>query len=197
MPVYKTINIATTGEFKDRGSKFLGYAFPSSTIETCKLHLAGVKKIHPKASHHCFAWRLGYDGNQFRASDDGEPSGSAGRPILNAIQSFELSDIIVVVVRYFGGSLLGVPGLINAYKSATETALEQALIIEKHVEKRIFIEFDYTVLNEVMMVVRSLNLNIYHQEQLLFCRFDIGIKVEEEILALKMLTDIRGVSVVN
>jgi putative IMPACT (imprinted ancient) family translation regulator len=90
-----------------------------------------------------------------------------------------------------------VPGLINAYKSATETALEQALIIEKHVEKRIFIEFDYTVLNEVMMVVRSLNLNIYHQEQLLFCRFDIGIKVEEEILALKMLTDIRGVSVVN
>ena len=197
MPVYKTINIATTGEFKDRGSKFLGYAFPSSTIETCKLHLVGVKKIHPKASHHCFAWRLGYDGNQFRAADDGEPSGSAGRPILNAIQSFELSDIIVVVVRYFGGSLLGVPGLINAYKSATEASLQHSVFVEKYVEKRFFIEFDYTVLNEVMMVVRNLNLTIYQQEQLLFCRFDIGVKVEDEISALKMLTDIRGVTIVE
>jgi uncharacterized YigZ family protein len=197
VPLYKTIKIATTGEFKDRGSKFLGYAFPSSSIETCKLHLAEVKKIHPKASHHCFAWRLGFDGNQFRAADDGEPSGSAGRPILNSIQSFELSDIIVVVVRYFGGSLLGVPGLINAYKSATEAALALAVFIEKHVEKRFFIEFDYTVLNEVMMVIRNLNLTIYQQEQLLFCKFDLGVKVEDELLALKMLTDIRGVSLVN
>lgn len=197
MPVYKTINIATTGEFKDRGSKFLGYAFPSSTIESCKLHLAGVKKIHPKASHHCFAWRLGYDGSQFRAADDGEPSGSAGRPILNSIQRFELSDVIVVVVRYFGGSLLGVPGLINAYKTTTEAALQFAVFVEKYVEKRFFIEFDYTVLNEVMMVVRNLNLTIYQQEQLLFCRFDIGVKVEDGILAIKMLTDIRGVTIVQ
>ena len=195
MPVYKTILTSTTGEFKDRGSKFIGFAFPTASIESAKFHLAAIKKLHPKASHHCFAWRMGFDGNQFRAADDGEPSGSAGRPILNCLQSLELSDVIVIVVRYFGGSLLGVPGLINAYKTAAENALQYAVVIDTFVEKKFGIEFDYTVLNEVMMVIRNLHLTIYHQEQLLFCRFDLGVKVEEEANAIQMLTAIRGVVV--
>ncbi|HEY8971071.1 MAG TPA: YigZ family protein, partial [Puia sp.] len=113
---YYTIEKEATAEFKDRGSKFIGYAIPVSSVDEFKEKLNEVKKLHPKATHHCFAYRLGLDGNVFRVSDDGEPSGSAGRPILGQIDSKELVNVLVVVVRYFGGTLLGVPGLINAYK---------------------------------------------------------------------------------
>src|SRR5712671_5172305 len=115
---YYTIEKDGTAEFKDRGSKFIGYAFPISSVDGFKEKLNVAKKLHPKATHHCFAYRLGLDGNTFRVSDDGEPSGSAGRAILGQLDSRQVTNVLIIVVRYFGGTLLGVPGLINAYKTA-------------------------------------------------------------------------------
>ena len=135
---YNTIDSPSIAEFKERGSKFIAYAFPVQTINDFKEKLAGIKKEHPKATHHCFAYRLGLDGSVFRVSDDGEPSGSAGRPILGQIDSKQVTNVGVVVVRYFGGTLLGVPGLINAYKTATSMALQITPIIAKPVMVHFF-----------------------------------------------------------
>src|SRR4051812_44945561 len=121
---YNTIEKPAETEYKDRGSRFLAYAFPVQTTDDFKKRLKELKEEHPKAAHHCFAYRIGTDGNSFRAGDDGEPSGSAGKPILGQIDSKGLTDTAVVVVRYFGGTLLGVPGLINAYKTSTSLALQ-------------------------------------------------------------------------
>src|SRR3954466_2613415 len=121
---YHTIEQSAFAEFKDRGSRFLAYAFPMQTSDDFKKQLQVLKKEHPKAVHHCFAYRIGLDGNNFRVSDDGEPSGSAGRPILGQIDSKNITNAAVIVVRYFGGTLLGVPGLINAYKMATSLVLQ-------------------------------------------------------------------------
>ena len=121
-PHYYCIEKTSSAEFMDRGSRFIAYAFPVTSVEVFKLNLTEVKKMHPKASHYCFAYRLGHDATVYRVSDAGEPSGSAGRPILGQIDSRQLTNIMVVVVRYFGGTLLGVPGLINAYKSTASMA---------------------------------------------------------------------------
>ena len=131
---YFTIEQPAIAELKERGSRFLAYCFPVGTIELCKKHIAALKKEHPKAVHYCVAYRLGIDGNTFRVSDDGEPAGSAGRPILGQIDSKQLTNVLVVVVRYFGGTLLGVPGLINAYKTATSLTLQLIPIVQKAVE---------------------------------------------------------------
>ncbi|MBL7721167.1 MAG: YigZ family protein, partial [Chitinophagaceae bacterium] len=121
---FKTIETTAMAEFRDRGSKFIAFIFPVSDVNDFKARLADIKKEHPKATHHCFAYRIGLDGTNFRVSDDGEPSGSAGRPILGQIDSKQLTNVLIIVVRYFGGTLLGVPGLINAYKSAAAMALQ-------------------------------------------------------------------------
>src|SRR5882762_8983849 len=147
---YYTITQSSNAEFKDRGSKFIAFAFPIETVEEFKQHLQALKKEHPKAVHHCFAYRIGTDGNNFRSSDDGEPPGTAGKPILGQIDSRELVNVLVVVVRYFGGTLLGVPGLINAYKTVAALAFQVTPIIQKQVELKYSIEFDYTQMNEVM-----------------------------------------------
>src|ERR1700744_996267 len=147
---YYTIEKTTVAEFKDRGSKFIGYACPVKTVDEFKDRLNEIKKEHPKATHHCFAYRLGLDGNTFRVSDDGEPSGSAGRPILGQLDSKELVNVLVVVVRYFGGTLLGVPGLINAYKSAAALALQMTPMAQKPVEKEYRVQFDYTQINDIL-----------------------------------------------
>ena len=128
---YHTIEKPSEGLFRDRGSKFLAYAYQVNSESELKNNLTQLKSLHPKANHHCWAIRLSIDRSVFRLNDDGEPSGTAGRPILNTLLSHDLTNLAVVVVRYFGGTLLGVPGLINAYKSATEDALKQAVIIEK------------------------------------------------------------------
>src|ERR1700722_6660370 len=133
--IYYTIEKTATAEFKDRGSRFIAYACPIRSVEDFKLHFNEIRKQHPKATHHCFAYRLGLDGNSFRISDDGEPSGSAGRPILGQIDSKDLGNGLGVVVRYFGGTLLGVPGLINAYRSAAELALQMTALVQKQVEQ--------------------------------------------------------------
>lgn len=192
---FKTITAPSFAEFKDRGSRFLGYAFPVATTEEIKLSLQNLKKDHPKAVHHCYAYRLGTEGLQFRANDDGEPSGSAGKPILGQIDSAGLTDILVVIVRYFGGTLLGVPGLINAYKTTTADCLKQAGIIEKNVECRIWMEFEYPLMNEVMQVLKKNNASVYRQEMQLFCIIEAGIPLTNKEHCLSRLKEIHGVEI--
>lgn len=195
MEVYFTIEKTATAEFKDRGSKFLAYAWPVRTVDQVKECLQEVKKEHPKATHHCFAYRLGTDGLQFRANDDGEPSGTAGKPILGQIDSKQLTDVLVVVVRYFGGTLLGAPGLINAYKMSTAMVLQLIPAVQKNVEAKYDLSFDYTILNDIMTVIKQQNCTVYRQELQLFCAMEIGIPKATEELTLLKLKDIRGLEV--
>jgi len=166
---YKTISSPTTSLFKDRGSKFLGYSYPIRSTEDVKNLLAEIKKEHPKATHHCFAYRLGTEGLVFRASDDGEPSGSAGRPILGQIDSLGFTNVLVIVVRYYGGTMLGVPGLINAYKTATLDALQIALPTEKWITQRVEITMDYNAMSEVLYLLKQCEAQIIKQDLQLFC----------------------------
>jgi len=192
---YYTIDRSASAEFKDRGSKFIAYAFPIGNVADFKKQLKELKDEHPKAAHHCFAYRIGTDGNVFRSSDDGEPSGSAGKPILGQIDSKQLTDVTVIVVRYFGGTLLGVPGLINAYKTVTALALQTTPIIQKAVEIRYRLQFDYTRMNEVMMIAKKYNCTVLDQQIELFCRMDIGVpKANHELILLK-LKDVLGIEI--
>jgi uncharacterized YigZ family protein len=161
---YKTIAQPSDGIFKDKGSKFMAYAFPIRSEEQAKAYLAQLKAEHPKARHHCWAFRLSPDRSVFRLNDDGEPSGTAGRPILNTLLSQDLTNILVVVVRYFGGTLLGVPGLIHAYKSATADAIARARIVEMTVRDVYAIEFDYLQMNNVMKIIKDHDLHILSQQ---------------------------------
>jgi len=151
---FNTIEKSSVAEYKDRGSKFISYAFPVADVNDTKERLAEIKKEHPKATHHCFAYRIGFDGNNFRVSDDGEPSGSAGRPILGQIDSKQVTNVLIIVVRYFGGTQLGIPGLINAYKTTASSALQSSLIVRKPVLINYRLQFDYTQMNEVMKVIK-------------------------------------------
>lgn len=173
---FLTISTKSEGEFKDKGSKFLGYAFPFEKADNLKNHLDEIKLVHPKARHFCYAYKIGIDNDNFRSNDDGEPSGSAGKPILNAILSKNLSDILIVVVRYFGGTLLGVPGLINAYKSASLEAISNAEIIEKLVYKRFILKYNFEKTNEIMKIVKEFNLKILTQEYSDKCEMKIEIR---------------------
>ena len=195
MDNFLTIERAGVAEFKDRGSRFLAQAFPMTDTETFKQEWQRIKKEHPKAVHHCFAYRIGTDGNNFRSSDDGEPSGTAGKPILGQIDSKELTDMAVVVVRYWGGTLLGVPGLINAYKTATSLALQVTPIIQKQVEIKYSIEFDYTRMNEVMMVLKQFNCTVIKQEMQLFCIITAGIAKNRLEEVLYRINELQNVTV--
>lgn len=170
---YKTIDRKSEGLYKEKGSKFIAYAFPVSSEKEIKEIVATLKKEFHDARHHCFAFRLGADMNFFRSNDDGEPSGTAGKPILGQIQSFGVTNVLIVVVRYFGGTKLGVGGLIQAYREAAKDALAKAEIIEKNVEKQYELEFSYEQLPEVMKTLKSVNAGITKQETgekyLLFC----------------------------
>lgn len=161
---YHTISTASEGSFRDRGSKFLGFAYPVKSDAEIKSFVNQLKKEHPQANHHCYAFRLSPDPTVFRAADDREPSGSAGKPILGAIQSLGLTDTLVVVVRYFGGSLLGVPGLINAYRSAAQDALQNANIIEKTINDKFIIRFSFEQINNVHSLLKSEAVIITSQE---------------------------------
>lgn len=189
---YQTIEETAQSEFRDRGSRFLAYAYPMNSREAFKEQLAILKKEHPKAVHHCFAYRLGSTGDLFRSSDDGEPSGTAGKPILGQIDSRQLTNILVVVVRYFGGTLLGVPGLINAYKTVTAQALDKLKIIEKPVLVNYQLEFDYTIMNEVMRVVKQFHCQMREQELQLFCRMAIEVPLKNEVECINAFKDIRS-----
>ena len=194
---YCTVDKPSVTEFKDRGSKFIAYVYPISTADDFKQNLQALKKEHPKAVHHCFAYRIGTDGNNFRVSDDGEPSGSAGKPILGQIDSKEVTNVAVIVVRYFGGSLLGVPGLINAYKTATSLALQVVPIVQKQIEINYQLQFDYTRMNDVMMVLKQFGCSMIGQELQLFCVLKIGIPLNRRDEVLFKLNDIQGLQVDN
>lgn len=172
---YQTLKSPIQAEFKDKGSRFLAFAYPVQTVEQVKKYVDDLRQEHHKARHLCYAYRFGVDGNQFRANDDGEPSGSAGRPILGQIDSFELTDVLVVVVRYFGGTLLGVPGLIHAYKTSTQMALENAQIIEKNIEKTVRIRCEYPYLNEAIRIAKNHQAEIIEQDLQLDCRLTVRI----------------------
>lgn len=173
---YKTIAEPSEGVFRDRGSKFIGYAYPILSDEEVKAILLKLRSEHAKARHFCWALRLSPDRGVFRIQDDGEPSGTAGRPILNTMLSADVTNILIVVVRYFGGTLLGVPGLINAYKTAAVEALKAATIIEKTVNDIYELQFDYLVMNDVMRLIKEEKLNVLSQDFDNTCSIKIEVR---------------------
>lgn len=181
---YLTLARQSEAIFKDRGSKFLGYAFPVKSEEDIKDLLQDLKKKYYDATHHCYAWILGRSGEQYRANDDGEPNHSAGDPILGQIKSLNLTNTLVVVVRYYGGSKLGVSGLIQAYRTAAALALEENEIIREFVQAEVRIEFPYESMNEVMKMVKRLDLEITSQSMELNCKFSLRFRESllEEVL---------------
>jgi uncharacterized YigZ family protein len=191
--VYKTIAQLSSAEFKDRGSKFIAFAFPVETPDDFKQQLQVLKKEHPKAVHHCFAYRIGTDGNNFRSSDDGEPSGTAGKPILGQIDSKGITNVAIIVVRYWGGTLLGVAGLINAYKTAAALALQVTPVVERQIEVNYSVEFDYTMMNEVMMILKQFNCKILSNEMQLFCVIKTGIPKNRLDEVVYRLNDLQNV----
>lgn len=172
--------------FKEKNSKFFGYAFPIQNEEEVKLYLEQLKKLHFSARHWCYAYQLGTDKISYRANDDGEPNNSAGMPIYGQIQSFDLTNVLVVVVRYFGGVKLGVGGLISAYKSTSQMALENAIIIEKTIDVHFQLFFEYKNMNKVMRIVKEKNLEIIHQELTENCILTIATRKKnaEKIVAI-------------
>lgn len=192
---FYTIEKESLAEYKDRGSRFLAYAFPIQSVDEFKTRLQQLKEEHPKAVHHCFAYRLGTDGNLFRSSDDGEPSGSAGRPILGQIDSRELVDMAVVVVRYFGGTLLGVPGLINAYKNSAAMALQTVPLVQRAVVVKYRLQFDYTQMNPVMTLLKQCGCQVIKNEIQLFCLMEVDIPRNRETELLYKLKDLYTVEI--
>ncbi|WP_431135419.1 IMPACT family protein [Psychroserpens mesophilus] len=179
---YKTITKASPEVlFKDKHSKFFGYAFPITTEDDVKTHIENLKKQHHQARHWCYAYQIGKSQSEFsfRANDDGEPNNSAGMPIYGQIQSFEVTNILIVVVRYFGGVKLGVSGLINAYRTGAQMALEASKIITKTINVEYAITFDYKNMNKVMRIVKEKNLNVINQTLELSCELIISVRLKE------------------
>ena len=189
---YKSIAAPSDGLYKELGSRFIASAWPVENEEEVKAVVDGLKKKYHDARHHCYAYRLGLDGGRFRANDDGEPSGSAGRPILGQIDSAGLSDVLVVVVRYFGGIKLGIPGLIRAYKSATADALMQAQAIEKVAGEHWRLDFDYLSMNAVMKAVKDLGLPQKDQQFGERCTMTVRVRLSSTEDFLARMSDING-----
>lgn len=177
--VYKTIAAPAEGLYKEKGSRFIAFACPVSTEEEIGRLLAGLKREYHDARHHCYAWRLGVGGNLFRANDDGEPSYSAGKPILGQIRSYDLTDILIVVVRYFGGIKLGVPGLVNAYRQAAADALLKAEVVEKTVAATLRVRFGYPVMDEVMRAVRETAAEVQERRFGLGCEWLLSVRLRD------------------
>lgn len=196
---YLTIAKASEGIFKDKGSKFLAYAYPVESEDEIKELVQALKKEHFSARHHCYAWRLGAAKTLFRANDDGEPSSTAGKPILGQIQRLDLTNILIVVVRYFGGTLLGVSGLINAYREAAAEAIANAEIVEKLVEIRFWVEYDYLMMNAVMKLFKDENLPQLKNEFDLRCRLLTSVRESEAQRLIAHFEALEGVrvSIVN
>ncbi len=193
---YKTIDIPSEEIlFKDKNSKFFGYAFPVLNEEDVKNHLAELKKTHHAARHWCYAYQIGTETILFRANDDGEPNNSAGMPIYGQIQSFELTNVLIVVVRYFGGVKLGVGGLINAYKTSAQLAIENSVIIEKTINIEYLITFDYKNMNKVMRLIKKKNLNIVNQKLELNCQITISVRKSEADLIYNLFSNLFKVTI--
>lgn len=194
---YNTIEKVAYAEFRDRGSRFLAFAHPVQSVEEFKIVHQKLKKEHAKAVHHCFAYRIGTDGNTFRVSDDGEPSGTAGKPILNQLDSKEIINAAIIVVRYFGGTLLGVPGLINAYKSAAALALQLTPLVQKQIKENYKLTFDYTRMNDVMLIVKQFNCEVKTSDTMLFCEMTLIVPKARKDEVLFKLHDLVGVEIMT
>ncbi len=193
---YRTI-AAPSSEviFKDKGSKFLGYAFPISSEKEVIPIIDHLKEKHHKARHWCYAWKLGVEEQRYRANDDGEPNNSAGQPIYGQILSFDLTYILVVVVRYFGGTKLGVGGLINAYRTAANLALESARITEKTIAVNYELKFEYVNMNKVMRLLKEKSIKIVSQDMNLNCKLEISVRKKEAENIKKAIEELRQVKI--
>ena len=189
---YRSIPAPAEGLFKDNGSRFISFAYPVETEEEVKDIVADLKKIYHDARHYCYAYRLGYLGDRFRANDDGEPSSSAGRPILGQIDSRGLSDTLVVVVRYFGGIKLGIPGLIRAYKTSTADALDKAGVVEKIAGKWFKVSFGYQDMNQVMKIIKDMDLRQKEQDFGLGCSLKTWVRLSGEADFVERVSGISG-----
>lgn len=175
--VYKTLSKPSEETlFKDRGSKFFGYAFPVLSEADIKNALEDVRKIHPTARHYCYAWQLGTDLVRYRANDDGEPSNSAGMPIYGQIQSFNLTNLLIVSVRYFGGTKLGVGGLINAYRTSARLTIESSIIVEKTVDDVFEIKFGYDQMSKIIKIIKDHSIEINSQVLEMDCKIKFSIR---------------------
>jgi uncharacterized YigZ family protein len=194
---FKTIEKPSEGLFKDKGSRFISYAFPVSSEEEIREIIQSIKKEHHSARHHCYAWRLGANKVLFRTNDDGEPSCAAGKPILGQIQSFDLTNILIVVVRYFGGTLLGISGLIKAYRNSALDAISHAEIVEKLVEKMLLVEFDYAMMNAVMKIFKEEKLPQIDPNFNIKCKIKTHIRLIEADRIKQELLKVEGVNVTD
>jgi uncharacterized YigZ family protein len=192
---YKTIEGKAEGIFKDKGSRFISYIFTISSEEEAKLVLQEIKKEHFSARHHCFAYRLGYSGEKFRSNDDGEPSGTSGKPILGQLLSNELTNVMIVVVRYFGGTLLGVSGLINAYKCAAKDAINNAIIVTKIIETKFHLRFDYQIQNSVMKIIKDEKLEIYSSAFDIECNVSVLVRKTKAEMVFKIFRSVEGLKI--
>lgn len=194
---YKTIKTSATGIYKDKGSKFIAISKYVASEEEFKVFLEETKKEYYDARHHCYAWRLGLEDEKYRSNDDGEPSGTAGKPILNQIQSYELFNTAVIVVRYFGGTKLGVSGLISAYKSATRDALSQSVIVKRFIYNTLEIRFKYPRLNDIMRIVKEEKIYISEQIFELECLLRVKIKINDTDRVITRLTCLHDIKVIS
>lgn len=193
---YNTIEVEVGDALlKEKGSKFIGYVFPITTEEDAKIHIEFLKKKHHTARHWCYAWRLGFNGDKFRANDDGEPSNSAGMPIYGQILSKDVTNILVVVVRYFGGTKLGVGGLISAYKTTAKLVLDEANILEKTINVFFQLTFEYKDMNKVMRIIKEQNLTIEKQQMELNCEFLISVRQKNASKIEKLFLDLRCLTI--
>ncbi|SRX76056.1 IMPACT family protein [Aequorivita antarctica] len=193
---YKTILKASEEVlFKEKGSKFFGYAYPVSSEEEVKQYIETLKKQHHSARHWCYAWQLGKNYEHYRANDDGEPSNSAGMPIYGQLQSFDVTNILAVVVRYFGGTKLGVGGLIQAYKTTAQMALETCKIVEKTIDETFLLKFEYPEMNTVMRIIKDEDINLVNQKMELDCEIEIAVRKKDAKKVFEMFENTYKVTI--
>ena len=193
--IYHTIKAPAEGLYKEKGSKFLAFAYPVKSIDEVKSHLEQLRKDYFDARHHCYAYILGPNKDAWRANDDGEPSGTGGRPIYGQLLSADLTDTLIVVVRYFGGILLGASGLANAYKTAARDAINNAEIIEKTINARYRLHFEYALMNDVMRVIKDYDLTPQEQDFNLDCRLTVEVRQSQSVRLYDTLVKIRGLEI--
>ena len=192
---YRTIKGPAEGLYKEKGSKFLAFAFPVRSTDEVKQHLEALRKEYFDARHHCYAYILGPSKDVYRVNDDGEPSGTGGRPIHGQLLSADLTDTLIVVVRYFGGVLLGASGLANAYKTAARDAIEHAEIVEKTIDVRYRLQFEYVLMNDVMRIVKEFGLTPMNQDYNLDCRLELSVRQSQSVRLYDALAKLRAVAI--
>ena len=192
---YRTIKGPAEGLYKEKGSKFLAFAFPVRSTDEVKQHLEALRKEYFDARHHCYAYILGPSKDVYRVNDDGEPSGTGGRPIHGQLLSADLTDTLIVVVRYFGGVLLGASGLANAYKTAARDAIEHSEIVEKTIDVRYRLQFEYVLMNDVMRIVKEFGLTPMNQDYNLDCRFELSVRQSQSVRLYDALAKLRAVTI--